>query len=592
VESRLWPVISQKFFLESCGKEGFVQYQLVLRLFWGLLISLFLAGCRQENPPVVAVVEPTVTRLPATATPKPAATVTAVSSTSTPQPTASSTATPSRTVRPTATAKPIVRIQVVDEVTGEAVAGATVRLAHFTALTDGQGYVTFDSAPALAQPYSIQVAAPGFHALRTHLLVDQTVHELILSLQPGVFAEVMAAGTTLRTGPGPVYTAAGQVDAGMVLLVVGRSQNGAWLLVEPANGQVAWLEATAVTIQGKIDQVVAIAAPPTPTPAPTVVTIVVPPPPTSPHPSGPNLLVNPGFEDALNGWTTYRIADLGPFYNLLPTTFHSGHFVRTGAWALGRPAFQDIAGLTPGTTYRFGAWVKIWSSSEDDPTVSVNPAEIDAYVCLNPTGNEGRWQPTTVCSPYVRPFDRWHFISVDAVATNEPMTVILYLNYPRNRPKNNVIVFDDAYLGLAPVSATPTPAPLGPPARPQPIAFNPPAVRDSMKRLQTSLEHLGGLLDRLYQGTGATCTEIESLYRQVVQAPTYHSLPVEWQAVYNDYAWAADNGTSTNETIYSLCVNRYGPLTLLNYTVARTGINDSLSRLIPAIQVAESLAGP
>jgi hypothetical protein len=50
-----------------------------------------------------------------------------------------------------------------------------------------------------------------------------------------------------------------------------------------------------------------------------------------------------------------------------------------------------------------------------------------------------------------------------------------------------------------------------------------------------------------------------------------------------------ENGRSTNQPIFELCERGGGGITALNYGVARTGINDSLNRLIPAIEAANGL---
>jgi hypothetical protein len=201
-----------------------------------------------------------------------------------------------------------------------------------------------------------------------------------------------------------------------------------------------------------------------------------------------------------------------------------------------------------------------------------------------------RWLPTTVCSSSYRPLDTWQYLTVDAVAGTDRITVFLVSSVTEGSAAQTYISWDDTYLGVAPIAATPTPVPPPPPARPQPIPFTPHEMVTSMNELRATLENMGGLLDRLYQGTGGTCAEFEAYYRQLIVSKTYHSIPGAWQTIYNDYLWAAEQALATNDAIYGLCTGEgRSLLTFFNYSVGRTGINDSLSRLIPAIEAANAL---
>ena len=123
------------------------------------------------------------------------------------------------------------------------------------------------------------------------------------------------------------------------------------------------------------------------------------------------------------------------------------------------------------------------------------------------------------------------------------------------------------------------------------MAFDGVVLRDSMVNARFIMEQMGGMLDRLYRGEPGSCPDFEDYYGQLVGTATYHSVPADWQGVYNDYVWAVENGIGTNENIYLLCDEGGGILTKLNYDVARVGINDSLSRLGPAIDMANALLG-
>jgi len=558
-------------------------------LIWPLLF--LLVGCQQSQPAA------TVTAVVAAPTVTPSATLRPSTSTAAASPTAVNTAThtPMPTATASPTAAPLVQIWVVDEISGEPVPGATVHLALFRQTTDELGQALFARAHGISEPYAVRVTAAGYHAAQTALIVGQGVTELTVALEPGIFARVTAAVAVLRSGPGLVYPAVAEVAVDNLLLVIGQSDNGDWVVVETVAGGTAWLAAVDAAIEGDLAAVVAVAAPATPTPWPTTAPVVSAPPATAP-PLGPNLLVDPGFEFDTNAWSA-------TIWNIqtwkLPVSLYDGRLVRSGGWAMRGQhqerfyIHQHVIGVTPQQTYRFGAWVTAWSSTEDDPNISINPANLSVYTCINTNGDDNRWLPTTVCSSSYRPLDTWQYITVDAVAGTDRITVFLVSSVTEGNPAQTYISWDDAYLGVAPTAATPTPVPPPPPARPQPITFTPNEMINSMNELRVTLENTGGLLDRLYQGTGATCAEFEAYYRQLIVSKTYHSLPGEWQTIYNDYLWAAEHALATNDAIYALCTGEGRRLlTFFNYSVGRTGINDSLSRLIPAIEAANALLNP
>ncbi|MCB8977208.1 MAG: hypothetical protein H6657_07270 [Ardenticatenaceae bacterium] len=340
----------------------------------------------------------------------------------------------------------------------------------------------------------------------------------------------------------------------------------------------------------------------TPTTAPTATAVpatstTAPPapvaaPPPAPAPAGPNLLSNPGFEVGYQPWESpngnthfsFHTADSQPLF------IHSGARSLKGAGRIWQRVSNNI---TTGTTYRAGGWFKVWSSTQEDRSISVNPADIRGRICLNSFGDDAIELPTTICSGWVRPLDVWQFISVDAVATNDRVTVILQVALFNN--DNNAIhiesLWDDITLGLAPVAATATPAPAAAPVRPNPIAFSPTALRDSMNSVRSTIEQEGGLLDRLYNGQGGTCAEYQGYYDDAIRSATYSGVPDDWSGIYNDYIFAVENFLVTNESIDSLCDNGGGGISGLNYGAARTGINDSLNRLIPAIEAANAKIG-
>ncbi|MBK8984905.1 MAG: carbohydrate binding domain-containing protein [Chloroflexi bacterium] len=329
------------------------------------------------------------------------------------------------------------------------------------------------------------------------------------------------------------------------------------------------------------------------TTAPVATAPVAQPIVSGPIPSGPNLLINPSFEEGGAGWS-FRESPTSPLN--IYTTNGDAQFVHSGSQSAfnqgNRTIYQTVSGVAPGTTYRAGVWLKLWSSNNSNHTVSENPGDFAARICLNTVGDDDPKLPTTICAFGVQPFDVWQFISVDAVAQGDRITVVLqsYFTGP-NRPRNNEAIWDDVVLGLAPTATTATPPPPGPPTVPNPGPFTPQGLRDGMVHARSMLEQLGGVLDRLYNGTGATCADYKRFYRGVVESPRFDGIPGEWQAIYNDYVFAVENGKDTNYPIYDLCDKGGGTVSWQNYGAARAGINDSLNRLIPALETANLLLG-
>ncbi len=329
------------------------------------------------------------------------------------------------------------------------------------------------------------------------------------------------------------------------------------------------------------------AVPPT---APTSTPLPPPAPPQAGPPLGPNLLANPGFESGNAVWRALAVnhIDIHTYRN---TDY--AQFVRSGEQAAydtrGLPIIQVVDGVTPGETYRFGAWARLWSSDNEDRSRSSNAGDIHAQVCINVDGEATRQSPNTICSPWARPLDTWQYLSVDAVAATNRIVVLMVYTFTRNEsPRHNEAIWDDAVLGLAPVTVTPTPAPLPPPARPQPVPFDAHAMRDNMVHLRSQIEQIGGILDRLVQGEPGQCAEFQTYYRNVAHSPTYHGVPDDWQALYNEYAFAADHVFNTNANIHIICNEGGGSLDQHGYGIARTAINQALDRLIPALEAANA----
>ena len=183
------------------------------------------------------------------------------------------------------------------------------------------------------------------------------------------------------------------------------------------------------------------------------------------------------------------------------------------------------------------------------------------------------------------------FISVDGVAQSDRISIILVAGKTGpNYPVHNEVLWDDATLGTAPSAATPIPVVVQP-VRPNPVAFNPTALRDSMNSVRSSIEQAGGLLDRFFNGEPGSCVEYQGYYDDAIRSAIYSGVPEDWAGIYNDYIFAVDHFLATNQAIDELCDAGGGVLTSLNYGAGRQGVNDSLNRLIPAVEAANAKLG-
>ncbi len=570
----------------------------IASILFNIILVCTLVACQKPTP-----VPPTATPT-ATSTLFPTATAT---STAPPTPTATLTPTPrpTATFTVTPTPEPSIVLQIIDEISGDPVPLASVHLFAAesysqTTTTDKAGQVTFGGLDAAT--YTVTVSADGYLAYSSAVEARSGGEPLTFSLKPGAFATVTVKTANLRSGPGEVYPIVGKASEADVVEVIGKSKDGVWLVVRTAEGSESWIAAASVTAQSTLDRVSIAAAPPTPTPRPatatpaaTATTQPVAPRPAAP-PTGANLLLNPGFEEGVQYW--YSESQNSPVpakiitAQQLPMSVYSGQ--SSGLTAGGGSFAYQKVNVTPGVTYRVGAWVRLWSSITEDRNVSTEPQPVWAHICINTIGGYQQFIPETFCSAPVKVFDTWQYIAVDAIATRDILAVVIAIN-PGGWPiLRGEATWDDVYLGISPKAATPVPAATAtpaPPSRPAPVAFNGVALRDGMLNAHTQLTQIGGLLDRLTGGQSASCEEFNGYYRALVGSPTYHSIPADWQNVYNEYIWAVEHGIQANEPLYALCDRGGGKLTPLNYGVARMSINESLERLGPAINAANGLLG-
>lgn len=552
------------------------------------LVFVLVTSCNNAQPtPVAQIIEPTVvspTEIP-TNTPVPQPTVTATS-TATSTPTFTATA----TFTPTPTLEPVLSIVVKDKLENILLADIPVQLdsidftTPITVTTSMDGAATFTGL-TVGSTYTMTVQAEGYIELVLPVVFDSTETEIEVALEQSLNV-IVTQNAALREGPGTIYGRVGVVQAGEKLQVIGQNDAGDWLLVITENGDEVWI-ATSLIDTGEVDltNVMVVVAPPTPTPSPTTVAII-PQPPVQVPVAG-NLLVNPGFENGIAGWDGFTT-----LYNAQDNP----QFVHSGSYALLTHGGQNFVrastetNVIPGQTYRAGVWVKIWSSSGENRLVSENPGDFFVRLCINPINNHDPNLGSNVCTGFVRPLDTWQYLSVDAVAVQDTLAVNLHgAILGPNVPVHNEAIWDDVSLVAISIAATPTPAPAPAPQRPSPIPFDANALYNSMLDVESVLNQMGGLLDRLYNGSRESCVEYEEYYRRIVTSATYHSLPEAWNGPYNEYIFAVENTIQFNETIFAICQGGGGSLTNLTYSNARSSIAVSLERLIPAVQQANAL---
>ncbi len=341
-----------------------------------------------------------------------------------------------------------------------------------------------------------------------------------------------------------------------------------------------------------------VAARPTadPTTSAPAATAPPPPPPPAQAPVAGNMLANPGFEERDAHWRSS--SDLIPYLRIHHASqftpfVHSGDYSTFLTYQY-ENVIQVVHNTTPGTTYRLGAWVRLWSNPSGDRNISQNPPNIYGNACINVIGHTNFRDTNRVCGGQAQRFDEWQYITVDAVAQADHITVMLVAM--GQGAQDYQIFWDDMSLTVSPVALpmpTPTPVPTAyaPPSRPAPVDFSGVGLRDAMLQSRTNIEQLGGVLDRVYNGDVGSCEEFNGYYQQLYASPTYANVAGDWQGLYNDYDWAVMHTLQDNGGIFEMCTRGGGSLSYFNFTVSRAAINSSLERLTPAINAANAMLG-
>jgi uncharacterized protein YraI len=121
-----------------------------------------------------------------------------------------------------------------------------------------------------------------------------------------------------------------------------------------------------------------------------------------------------------------------PFKRDYPERVHSGG--GSDRWfnyfALNKKAgvMQYVAGVPYGAAIRFTSWLQLWSSNDNNvPALSTNDGNLLVRVCIDQDGGPRNMDdPELKCSDWAQPYDKWAQLSVDAVAKNNVVNVLIW----------------------------------------------------------------------------------------------------------------------------------------------------------------------
>ncbi len=106
----------------------------------------------------------------------------------------------------------------------------------------------------------------------------------------------------------------------------------------------------------------------------------------------------------------------------------------------------QVVNVGAGQSVTFSAWGQCWSSEEDDPAVSVNPANCRMAVGVDPQGGTNPNSPGVVWSGEQSPLNSYAFFTVNAISQEDDVAVFL-----RSRP-DAIKAHNEAYWDAAEIS--------------------------------------------------------------------------------------------------------------------------------------------
>jgi hypothetical protein len=168
---------------------------------------------------------------------------------------------------------------------------------------------------------------------------------------------------------------------------------------------------------------------------------------------------SPGDPTQINRTPEYRMVGMDFSYRVRSPETALRYF---NFWALNRSAgVYQVVPVLARSYLRFSLWTQVWTSNVDiNPPASIEPGDLDVRVCIDTLGRIGApnfADPDVVCSAWVRPYDAYSQLYVEASARADRVTVILN-SRAEYSVKHNDVHADDAELFIVAPPAPP-PAP-------------------------------------------------------------------------------------------------------------------------------------
>lgn len=107
--------------------------------------------------------------------------------------------------------------------------------------------------------------------------------------------------------------------------------------------------------------------------------------------------------------------------------------------------YQTVS-VTPGAMLTFSAYGQAWSSDEDDPAVSTNPADVRLQIGIDPRGGTNPNSGNVIWSSSANPLNSYAPFSVSAPAVWDSVTLFLRA-HPDGVRVHNEVYWDGAALG-------------------------------------------------------------------------------------------------------------------------------------------------
>lgn len=111
---------------------------------------------------------------------------------------------------------------------------------------------------------------------------------------------------------------------------------------------------------------------------------------------------------------------------------------------------QYVINLPIGAPIRFTSWVQLWSSNLSEqgtiPPKSIQDGNLKVRVCIDQDGGpRDMTDPNLICSNWAQPYDRWEQLSVDGVAMNSAVNVLIWSSAELPVEHNDIYADDSCF---------------------------------------------------------------------------------------------------------------------------------------------------